>query len=117
MGSVLKKNIAKEAFQDDPKQTVPEPAPTSTVKNVLVLFAVVGILVGAAIYAAVLSWRCNTYAGVSVIVKVVFAFFAALGNVAYLAWYALYQLNSCTLLKRIPEVNETPTPLQTGGRK
>lgn len=81
-----------------------------------VTLVMIVIFVLSAIYAAILSWRCNTSAGVHVAVKVVFAFFAALGNVGYLIFYALYQLNTCTLLKRVPappseEAPDVPAPI------
>jgi len=42
-----------------------------------------------------LSWTCNTKQGIDVVMKVVYAFFAAFFNIFYLAYYFLVRKGTC----------------------
>lgn len=87
----------KEKFQG----TEEEQKKKSGLSTALVILIVL-VLIGCGIFGAILSWRCNTAVGLNTLTKVVFAFFAFLGNLFYLIWYAMYQMNECTMLKRMP---------------
>jgi|688.fasta_scaffold319786_3 hypothetical protein len=57
-------------------------------------------ILGTVLYFAVsafcvyLSWNCSTKEGLDVVMKVIYAFFAAIFNVFYLIYYALFR-RSC----------------------
>lgn len=50
--------------------------------------SVIGLLIG--IYAAYLSWTCNTAKGVDTVGKVIYAIFAFIFGLFYLIYYALF---------------------------
>lgn len=56
---------------------------------------VIGLLIG--IYAVYLSWSCNTAAGVSTGLKILFAFFAFLFGTLYLIFYLLVRAGRCAV--------------------
>jgi hypothetical protein len=73
------------------------PAPAPAKDNLLTLkkivYQVLGLLVS--IFAAYLSWQCNTAAGESTPLKVFYAIFAFLFGFIYLIFYALFRAGRC----------------------
>ena len=58
-----------------------------------VLSTVFGIAI--MILCIYLSWTCNTKGGENVIMKVIYAFFAAFFNILYLIYYLLFRKGYC----------------------
>ncbi len=74
-----------------PKQTISQRITTGVKQNAL--SSVFGLAVF--ILCIYLSWTCNTAAGEQVIMKVVYAFFAAFFNIFYLVYYVLVRQSQC----------------------
>jgi len=69
----------------------PQPLPNSKIEYIIIIL----IIVLSIPYAAYLSWSCNTGLGISTGLKLLYAFFAGLGNVGYLMFYFVYRLGIC----------------------
>lgn len=54
------------------------------------------------IYAAMLSWRCNTALGMGVLPKAIFALFAFLFGLVYLILYLILRWSDCKVLQERP---------------
>jgi len=57
------------------------------------LYMVVGICIG--VYAAYLSWTCNTAQGIEVPLKVIYAMFAYFFGLIYLVLFMIFRWGTC----------------------
>jgi len=85
----------------------PSPATTSSKKieeiekkeQVVSLFNIVSSIIS--VFAVYLSWTCNTAAGMHVVMKVIYGFFAFIFGFLYLMYYLLVRSDVCEpLLKK-----------------
>jgi hypothetical protein len=69
------------------------------------------------IYAVYLSWSCNTAAGVNVVLKVVYAFFAFIFGLLYLIFYLIFRAGACKNLKAAAGAGAGAASTMVGGRR
>lgn len=74
-------------FEDAQNKANDTPVPTHAVKKTQNNMSVLGLLIG--IYAAYLSWTCNTVKGVDTVGKVIYSIFAFMFGGIYLLYYFL----------------------------
>ena len=75
----------------------PPPTPTNggvTIADVLSL--VLGIIIG--LYAAYLSWQCNSKMNYGTFLKVIFAIFAYIFGLVYLILYLIMRYDTCRVI-------------------
>lgn len=103
-----------DTFQDG---TTPPPPSTGS----LIIVNIISIIIG--IFAAYLSWSCNTAEGVSTGLKILYSFFAFLFGLLYLIYYAIFRAGKCYPPPQVVYVPQ-PAPVQTtqqpatvGGKK
>lgn len=78
---IYEKFTVKEKFNDTEK------------KSTLSIANIVAFLIGC--WAVYLSWTCNTAKGVSVPMKLLFAFFAWMFSIIYIIIYFIFLSKSC----------------------
>lgn len=69
---------------------------TNTVKLSDILSFILGVVIG--IYAAYLSWQCNTAMNYSTFLKVIFAIFAYIFGLVYLILYLVMRYDTCKVI-------------------
>ena len=72
------------------------------------------ILIAISVWAAYLSWSCNTVLGYSVFARVIFSLFAALFGLTYLFWYWIMRSDACSVLIK-QAVAAAPSASAPGG--
>jgi uncharacterized protein YacL len=63
-----------------------------------ILSFILSIVVG--LYAAYLSWQCNTNIDYNIFLKVIFAIFAFLFGLVYLILYVIMRLDTCSVIAK-----------------
>jgi hypothetical protein len=100
-----------EKFADAPKkEEEPAEQPAMTAGDVVTML--IGLIIS--VYAAYLSWECNSAMNVGVVLKVVYALFAALFGMIYLIFYVIFRAGTCSG-PAAPAAPAAPAP-GVGGR-
>lgn len=76
--------------------TQPTPAQQNTIKISDILSFILGVVIG--LYAAYLSWQCNTKMAYSTFLKVIFAIFAYIFGLVYLVLYLIMRFDTCKVI-------------------
>lgn len=58
-------------------------------------FLTVLFILYCSLFSIYLSWSCNTSLGMSVILKIFYAFFAFLGGFSYIIFYVIFRVGTC----------------------
>jgi uncharacterized protein YacL len=74
------------------------PVKKNTIKLSDILSFVLGVIIG--LYAAYLSWQCNTKMDYSTFVKVIFAIFAYIFGLVYLILYLIMRFDTCRVISK-----------------
>lgn len=82
------------ASEYGPVLVVPQPKQGINVADVLSFL--LGVVIG--LYAAYLSWQCNSKLSYSVVLKVIFALFAYIFGLVYLILYVVMRWDTCRRL-------------------
>lgn len=98
--SKVKKTEKKENFEDDTTAADTQ-VTTDTVKNITITpepkknlyLQLFSLLIG--VFAAYLSWSCNTAKGIDTVPKVIYSLFAFFFGFLYLIYYALFRAGRC----------------------
>lgn len=101
--SKFKKTQQKEEFEDNTSTTVttskPVDAPVTIVNTNTkptinsIYWQIFSLLIG--IFAAYLSWSCNTAKGIDTVPKVIYSIFAFFFGTLYLIYYAMFRAGRC----------------------
>lgn len=77
----------------NPPAPSPVPAQSSSSTTVTVVASIISLLIG--LYAAYLSWDCNSSYDMSTAAKVLYAVAAFIFGLAYLIFYAIVRAGTC----------------------
>ena len=111
-----------EKFVTATPATSATPPPSSKNTVATVVSSIIGVLIG--MYAAYLSWSCNSAIGLDTPIKVFYAFWAFFFGLLYLIFYVLFRAGTC--YPRVIQVTSatapapaavTAAPAVTGGRR
>jgi hypothetical protein len=106
-----------EKFVDAPPQPQPAENAESTMTTASIVSTFIGLIIG--VYAAYLSWECNSALGISTPLKVIYAFFAWVFGLLYLIFYVIFRAGTCQAPAPAPApaLAPTPAPAASGGRR
>lgn len=106
-----------EKFVDSPPQQ-PQPEQEDRMTAGTIVTTVIGLIIG--VYAAYLSWECNSAMGMGTPLKVIYAFFAWVFGLLYLIFYVIFRAGTCQApaapALQAPTVM-APAPAAVGGRR
>jgi hypothetical protein len=99
------------AKSNENKSNDPTPTPANDATKTVVEYknqiSVLGVLLG--IFAAYLSWQCNTALGESTGMKVLYALFAYMFGGLYLLYYLLFRYDTCKMaVKQLSSGSSVP---------
>lgn len=91
--------------------------PKTPNKTALMAGTIISIIIGfcIGIFAAHLSWSCNTAEGYSTGVKIIYAVFAFIFGLIYLLFYLIFRAGKCNTQKPPPVMQQQNS--QLGGRR
>ena len=92
-----------EKFVDAPQQPHPEQEDRMTAGSIVT--TLIGLIIG--VYAAYLSWECNSAMGMGTPLKVLYAFFAWVFGLLYLIFYVIFRAGTC---QAAPSPSPAPAP-------
>jgi hypothetical protein len=84
-------------FTNSTQGEAASPATCNSFKVLDLLMFIMGVIIG--LYAAYLSWMCNSKVGYHMVFKVLFAIFAYLFGLIYLILYLVMKWDVCYMLK------------------